>query len=204
MTARKQNPSNVAMSIGAVLVIVLFLLMVDEYALQPTALLPSQGLSLVDYSTQTDKAYEMYRVWVVRQHQRAFEWHARSTKVIFWVSMLVAISGISFAFWQFADASQKETKALEAEELELKTQLVSLAFKSRSVAALVMFMSIAYLLIYVILVYPVKYVPQSPMDSRQGTLTKSIEADEKAGKAKKRVDQPPVETTATAQPKETQ
>ncbi len=87
----------------------------------------------------------MYRVFVLQQHQRAFECNARSTKVILWVSMVVAISSISFASWQFVQASQKETKGLEAEELELKTQRVSIAFKSRSLAALVMSMSVVYL-----------------------------------------------------------
>lgn len=194
METRKMNARNVAISIGVVTVTVLLLFMVDEYLLQPASLQPNEGISLVNYSAETNKAHEMYRAWVVRYHQRTFEWTMRSTKVIFWVSIIVAISGISFAFWQFVEAAHKETKALEADELELKTQLVSVAFKSRSVAALVMFMSIAYLLIYIYFVYPITYLTQSPIDSRQGTIATSIEQKGKEGKVEKDTDRPVSET----------
>jgi len=72
---------------------------------------------------------------------------------------------MGLSFWQFMEASGEADKASNVDELELKTKLVSLAFKSRSVAALIMFMSIAYLLIYVLLVYPIRYTPQSPLSA---------------------------------------
>lgn len=159
---RAKNPNKVAMSILGVVLSVLVLFLIDEYVFQKHTLDPSKDIPLAECKKDKAKAHEMYSVWVFQQHQRQFDWHTRSTKIIFWVSMLVAISGISFAFWQFVEASREEKKALETEELELKTKLVSLVFKSRSIAALVMFMSIAYLLIYVILIYPIRYAPHSP------------------------------------------
>lgn len=99
--------------------------------------------------------YAKYVVWTLKFRESTFEWSLRSTKIIFWVSMLISVSGIMFAFWQFLDASNKDQRAVEADELEIKTQMASIAFKSRSLASLVLFVSIAYLLIYVRFVHPI-------------------------------------------------
>lgn len=145
-------------SIFLTLLFVVSLFWVDRIYFQYPDLTVSDTLSPADYQDRVSKYHSAYDIWTVTQNQRNFEWNLRSTKIIFWVSMLVSVSGIVFSFWQFADAATKEKVATNADELKIKTELFSLAFKARSVAALVLFVSIAYLLVYVKFVYPIRFV----------------------------------------------
>jgi hypothetical protein len=160
-----RRPAFVALSIGLFVLALLCLILLDEALLQRHSVEIEPEVELSQYVANTDKSYEAYKQWTLDQTVRAFDWHARSTKIIFWISMLVGISGICFSFWQFVEASREERRAINADEIELKMQFISLAFKSRSIAALMMFVSLAYLLIYVTLVYPVRYRPQEVTDS---------------------------------------
>ena len=63
--------------------------------------------------------------------------------------------GRAFSFWQFSNAERIERSAGLSDEFELKTNVASIAFKTRSIAALVLFVSIAYLMIYTVFVYPI-------------------------------------------------
>ncbi len=170
-----RSPIIVALSISTILIALISLFLLDEFVFQRNVTIPEAEVSLEEHRVRTAKSYEVYKQWTIVENQRIFDWHLRSTKIIFWVSMLVAIVGLGFSFWQFVEASNDVKKAEETEEMELKTQLISLAFKSRSIAALVMFISIAYLLIYVILVYPIRNVPQSPLP--EGKEHYRIDAD---------------------------
>jgi hypothetical protein len=156
-----QNPAFVAMSIAVVIIGILALYSIDEFIFRAMPSPPAQDIDLIEYRADTERHYQRYIQWTIEENYRIFDWHMRSTKIIFWVSMLVSVSGMAFSFWQFVEAAKDEKRAIEADELEMRTQLVSLAFKSRSVAALLMFLAVAYLLIYVTLVYPISYMPQN-------------------------------------------
>lgn len=108
-----------------------------------------ENLSLADYEMRFRRTAFEFSIWTLEQGRANFEWSQRSTRYIFWVSMLITVSGIAFAFWQFARASQFDRESAEREELELKTQLATLSFKSRSVATLVLVVSLGYLGLYV-------------------------------------------------------
>ncbi len=153
-----RRPVAVAGGIVGILFVLLLLLFVEDKLHHTVDFEPDSVNELSDEELQTGKAIEQYNRWTLSENRRIFQWHARSTKVLFWVSILITITGMSFAFWQFVEASQSEKAAIETEELQVKTQLVSLAFKSRSLATFMMFVSLAYLLIYVTMVYPVKPV----------------------------------------------
>ena len=159
----KTNPVLISFSIGLILITLISLFVLDEFVFQRDGIEISTDIDLTTYRISTAKSYEIYRQWTISENQRVFDWHLRSTKIIFWVSILVSIIGISFSFWQFSEASRDAQKAAESDEMEIKTQLISLAFKSRSIAASIMFISVAYLLIYVVLVYPIRHTPQSSM-----------------------------------------
>ncbi|RMH17507.1 MAG: hypothetical protein D6696_15585 [Acidobacteria bacterium] len=103
---------------------------------------------------------ERYLQWLYHENQQVYSWQRRSTKILFWVSMLVSIGGLAMAFWQFALAASEAEGAVRLEtttdqEISIKTNLASLAIRTRSIAALVMFMSLAYLFVYVFFVYPI-------------------------------------------------
>ena len=170
----KRNPILIALSIGAILFSLISLFILDEFVFQKNGHLPHPKIDLDEYRISTAKSYEIYRQWTISENKRIFDWHLRSTKIIFWVSILVAIIGFGFSFWQFVEASNHVQKATDTEQMKLKTKLISLAFKSRSIAALIMFISVAYLLIYVILVYPIRNIPQSPLPENQMQYSQDI------------------------------
>lgn len=166
---RFNNPANVAASIFFVVIALLGLLLFDEYFYGMNSFVTFDVNDGHNYQNDTEIMHELYRQWVIRQNIEVFEWQMRSTKVLFWVSILVTICGIGFAFWQFVDASTEERSARSVNEMEVKSQIISLAFKSRSIAALVLFVSIAYFIVYVTLVYPVKDPPTNRFNNLSST-----------------------------------
>ena len=116
---------------------------------------------------RTAISHERYKQWVHYEYQQAFFWQAWSKKVIFWLSMLMAIVGLCMSFLQFASANREVRGALDIDkssqqELELSSKLISLAIKTRSVAALILFVSLAYLVIYVLFLHPIVLVEKAP------------------------------------------
>lgn len=161
MEANIRNPKVVACITIFVLVILLSILFllpsIDQWFYSQVDFRPGSS-SEFNLHDETEKHRELYNQWVYSENRRMFQWHFRSTKIIFWVSMFITITGVSFAFWQFVEASRTERKFTEENELQVKTQFISLAFKSRSLATFMMSVSLAYLLIYVTFVYPIKPV----------------------------------------------
>lgn len=100
---------------------------------------------------------KLFDIWSMSMNQRVFEWGLFSTKVLFWISMTVSMSGIAFSFLQFS-LSLESTRESSSDEMSLATGMFSFMLRSRTMASLVMFSSIAYLVIYVVFVYPVKVV----------------------------------------------
>jgi Trk-type K+ transport system membrane component len=174
-TRPQHQPLRVAVSILLLLAIILLLVILDHWIFHDPGLpTPAEGSSLEDDQVQTARLHEAYQQWTYLERQRSFGWQARSTKVIFWISVLVALSGVGFSFWQFVAATKEAERALEEHQLEIRTELISLAFKSRSIAALVLFMSVAYLLVYALLIYPISDAGTTP----GGTLVPIMEPRE--------------------------
>lgn len=156
MRGKLSQSSKVALSL-----LVLLLCLIALVALDPI-IFPDSGLSAPNTKSSlerdkelTARTYESYIQWTYAERQRAFTWHARSTKMIFWLSMLVSVSGVGFSFWQFVASAKDTEKAAQENQMEIKSAFISLAFKSRSIAALVLFMSMAYLIVYATLIYPI-------------------------------------------------
>ena len=163
-----QVPKNISRSyilVGTSIIIASCVIMgayiVDRYWLQSPSIQPLSNLDSIEYRSRVDQFYKEYVIWTIVQNQETFEWNLRSTKVLFWLSIFISVSGVTFSFWQFIDASEKDKFSGQADELELRTRLATIAFKSRSIAALVLFVSIAYLLVYATLIYPIQFLPQS-------------------------------------------
>ncbi len=167
----RSRPIAVAGTLLSFLLLILIIVITDE--LSSPVLVVAEHENIEEYRLDTQKKQELYKQWTLFENQKHFTWNLRSTKIIFWVSMLTTMSGIAFAFWQFAEASIEERSAGLQDELELKTQLISLAFKTRSVAALVLFVSLAYLLIYVIFVYPMRSIPTFGQTAHGGDMVEN-------------------------------
>ena len=142
-------------SIIVLIFVVMALVQIDTHGIAMPVPVLDDAKELNEYKGETAKTVELYKSWSLHENIRIFEWHSRSTKIIFYISMLVSVSGICLSFWQFLQADVSEQRAEHADELEIKNQFLSLAFKSRSIASLLLFMSIGYLLIYVTFVYEI-------------------------------------------------
>lgn len=150
------NPVPILLSILAVLLTVLVLAYIDWEQLRPAPVPLADDLSLQgQWEAEQRRRYE-HIIWMMDNQRDVFEWSLRSSRYLFWLSVVVSVSGIAFAFWQFVRAEQFDRARAEADEMEIKTQMASLSFKARSMAALVLFVSIAYLMIYAVFVYPIQ------------------------------------------------
>ena len=99
----------------------------------------------------------LFEVWLHSLNQRVFEWSLKSGVMIFWISVIITFSGLIISFWQFWEASNI-TRQSEAEEIQVRTEALSVAFKFKSVGAMVLFVSVAYLAIYAEFIYPIEIV----------------------------------------------
>lgn len=161
MEGRTIPPGIVALSIVSVVALLLAIFVFDQTFFSEPSLSVDHERSIDDYQALFIKERFEYAIWTLDENRRNFEWSLRSTKYIFWLSMFISISGISFAFWQFAQASQFDRVASEADELTVKTQMATMSFRTRSVASLVMMVSIVYLMIYVAFLYPITNAPNA-------------------------------------------
>src|SRR5262245_32286297 len=81
----------VAVSVGAVIVLILGLFAFEELMFAPKKLSDVSGTDLKQPEVRGAALRVRYSEWTLDQTVRVFEWHARSTKVIFWISMLITV-----------------------------------------------------------------------------------------------------------------
>ena len=149
------------------LILVVLLYLADATFLAPRPIDVRVDVDDGEYRELMDRYKMEYDIWVLTEDAEHYRWNLRSTKYLFWVSMIVSMSGVAFAFWQFAQANEFDRRSGDRDELEFKTQMASLSFKTRSIASFVLVVSLAYLMIYVRFLYPVQHLPaadQMPSD----------------------------------------
>lgn len=162
MHRRIPQSAKVASSIIALFLFLIALVALDPWIFKENKVLsPERTEKLSDEQERTALAYETYTQWRLRQLEQMYNWQARSTKIIFWLSMFISVSGVGFSFWQFVASAKEAEKASQENEIEVKSQLISLSLKSRSIAALVLFVSMAYLTLYALLIYPIKLTSET-------------------------------------------
>ena len=108
---------------------------------------------------------QLYKIWIFSLNQRVFEWSLLSGKMIFWLSAMVTVSGLVLSFWQFWEASNVTRKS-ETGELHLTSEVFSIAFKFKSMGAMLLLVSVVYLAIYAKFIYPIEIVDIWPQESR--------------------------------------
>ncbi len=161
MSSRDTHPAWIAVSIIAALTVIIALYRIDAALFDIRDLAIRDAMSQEQYYDAFYKYRAEYSMWTLAENRRHFDWNLRSTKYIFWVSMFVSLSGVVFAFWQFAQANQFDRAQRDHDEVSFRTRMAELSFKSRSVASLILFVSIVYLLIYVAFLYPIRHAPNA-------------------------------------------
>lgn len=153
---RPRQPTVIAGSIVLVIGLIIVLSLLGDVAFAPRDFDPTPNDDIATETNRTVLINEMYKQWVVLHQRQTYEWQRRSTTVLFCVSVLITVVGIGFSFWHFLEGTRAETMAEAVDELQIKSQFISLAFKSRSLATFMMCVSIAYFLIYIQFVYPIR------------------------------------------------
>ncbi|MBU3029363.1 hypothetical protein [Paracoccus marinaquae] len=179
------QPWHVAASIAVAVAVLLLLFWLDLRQNAPGFTI-DPDITLSDYEERFNRHAFEYSIWTLEQAKTNFQWSLRSSQYIFWVSMLISVSGICFAFWQFAQAGQFDRASSERDEVEVKTELASLSFKTRSVATFVLMISLLYLLIYVGFLYGVDVV--------EGPLRERPRVDDEPGVASPVFDEEDIES----------
>ena len=108
---------------------------------------------------------QLYKIWIFSLNQRVLEWSLSSGKMIFWLSAMVTVSGVVLSFWKFWEASNVTRKS-ETGELRLTSEVFSIAFKFKSIGAMMLLLSIVYLVIYARFIYPIDVVDIWPQKSQ--------------------------------------
>ena len=190
-----------ALTIAAAVALILLLFSLDSlFNAPPLAVNPE--LNAEDYADLVEKHRLEYSIWAIHELRAHFEWNLRSTKYLFWISVLVTLSGIAFAFWQFAKASQFDAVQREHDEVQVKTEMASLSFKSRSIASLVLFVSIIYLLVYVTFIYPIQFTepPNQPVAEPPDTPPETVDPQPPLPPQNQPVAEPPDTPPETVDP----
>jgi hypothetical protein len=131
-----------------------------------------------DDDTAADAAYD---AWVLDYTRGAYAWHHTSTVVIFWVVMILVLSGVALATWQlgawikrmksydeiFLEQLRKTGRADveaingigKAPDNTLNLTKQSVALSSPYVGVVILGLSMGFFLAYLLLVYPIVQGP---------------------------------------------
>ena len=101
------------------------------------------------------------------EHNRSvFEWQLRSSRTIFWVVLALVTIGILFSslqFWKAFRLSRPTSKTVQQEmrtELEISTRGIKVS--SSVLGIIVLVISLAFLYLFLVHVYPIEYVRKLP------------------------------------------
>lgn len=106
------------------------------------------------------QAYYAYRQAGYEHRLGVFEWQSLSTKVIFFVVLLLVLAGIYFAAIQFHAGLRRRDGAEPAgpEETELSLSLRELKVRSPVLGVIILTISLAFFYLYLVHVYPIRNV----------------------------------------------
>jgi hypothetical protein len=89
-----------------------------------------------------------------------FRWQGFSTKVMFWIVILLTLSGLAFAgiqFWlTFRHYDSRKEREAPKMDAEAKVSASGLEFKTPVLGVTVLFISMAFLFLYMRYVYPIE------------------------------------------------
>jgi hypothetical protein len=95
-------------------------------------------------------AYYDYRISGYSHRQDVFAWQFFSSKIIFWVVLLIVFAGILFSAIQFFQVSAKQP-----EVTEMEASLQGIKVTSPVLGVVILTMSIAFFYLYLVFVYPI-------------------------------------------------
>ncbi len=113
------------------------------------------------YQTSLKHYYE-YRIQGYEHRLEVFEWQLLSSKVIFFVVLLLVFSGIYFAAIQFhSELKRKQNRngnEPHADPTELEINAKGIKVSSSVLGVIILVISLAFFYVYLVHVYPIKDV----------------------------------------------
>lgn len=105
-------------------------------------------------------AYFAYRKAGYEHRLRVFEWQSLSTKIIFFVVLLLVLAGIGFAAIQFHTGLREraEGEAGPSEETEISLSLREVKVRSPVLGVIILALSLAFFYLYLVYIYPIRNV----------------------------------------------
>jgi hypothetical protein len=106
------------------------------------------------------QAYYTYRRVGYEQRLGVFAWQLLSTKVIFFVVLLLVLAGIVFAAIQFHSGLRRrgEGEVPSPQETELSLSLREVKVRSPVLGVIILTISLAFFYLYLVHVYPIRNV----------------------------------------------
>jgi hypothetical protein len=136
----------------------------------PPSLSPSPTAA-VSLSPNVLREQESYVIWSFQQSRKIYEWQHDSSIVIFVLVILLVLAGIYFAAIQFhySLGSKVGSEAKKPEATEIDASLKGLKVKSPVLGVIVLAISMAFLYLYLVHVYPIGEPTAAPKESLQLT-----------------------------------
>lgn len=103
------------------------------------------------------QAYYAYRKAGYDQRLAVFAWQSLSSKIIFFVVLLLVLAGIYFAAIQFHIGLRRRDGAAP-QETELSLSLSEIKVRSPVLGVIILTMSLAFFYLYLVHVYPIRDV----------------------------------------------
>ncbi len=120
---------------------------------EPSAMTPATA----EAYQATLRAYFAYRKAGYDQRLGVFDWQDLSTKIIFFVVLLLVLAGIYFAAIQFHSGLRRRDGAAP-EETELSLSLREVKVRSPVLGVIILTISLAFFYLYLVHVYPIRNV----------------------------------------------
>lgn len=127
----------------------------------PEAPGPAASEETAEAYQATLQAYYAYREAGYEHRLGVFEWQSLSTKVIFFVVLLLVLAGIYFAAIQFHAGLRRrrdQPEPASAEETELSLSLREVKVRSPVLGVIILTISLAFFYLYLVHVYPIRNV----------------------------------------------
>jgi hypothetical protein len=104
-------------------------------------------------------AYYDYRISGYRHREDVFAWQFLSSKIIFWVVLLIVFAGILFSAIQFFRGAPKKNGKSETSDItEMEASLQGIKVSSPVLGVVILTISIAFFYLYLVFVYPINNV----------------------------------------------
>lgn len=96
--------------------------------------------------------------WQANFIERSFEWHLLSTKIIFWVVILVVVFGLVVSWLQFRHDTDRTAAPSESKDnapaYDISASAQQFSVKSKTIGAVVLVFSGIFFFLYLSIVYP--------------------------------------------------